>query len=253
MKSVRVVFSFLVLTTIIFCMWSWTHRQSESPTNHFPNNTLIGKLASAEIATASVGNAGIINNPDRYIHGCYSKGPIGTVQLLLDQNKLKTLGCTRRSPQVVIFGVRKGGTTTLRDFLSFHPQLSVTDTEIHYLEFLSRKSDARHPYATKFLYGERGNSVRVIGGEAYSNIFQPMERLKTYASLMPYSTPRQLVVEKTPKYFVCKNCPILLHRMIPDCKLIAILVDPVKRAISDYLDILRGYDHIEKIIFVVLG
>ncbi|WP_411016933.1 hypothetical protein, partial [Salmonella sp. s51944] len=56
-----------------------------------------------------------------------------------------------------------------------------------------------------------------------------------YASLMPYSLPDQIPIEKTPGYFVREQCPGRLKNMVPNCKLIAILNDPVHRAVSDYI------------------
>ncbi|KAJ8038135.1 Heparan sulfate glucosamine 3-O-sulfotransferase 1 [Holothuria leucospilota] len=237
----------LLLTTVLCLLWSLTQPKRTAPLYHYANFTLITELVHTNVTSVQTENNSFSNNSGRYVHGCYNKGTIGTVQLLLNKSTLKTLGCKKRSPQVVIFGARKSGTGTLRDFLSFHPQLAVADSEIHYLEYLSRTKAGSTFYATKFRYGGRGNSIRIRGGEAYRDKFQPMKSLKTYTSLMPYSTPQQLVVEKTPKYFVCKNCPILLHKMIPDCKLIAILRDPVERAISGYAGFLQTHRTIKRL------
>lgn len=59
--------------------------------------------------------------------------------------------------------------------------------------------------------------------------------LDGYASFMPYSLPDQIPIEKTPGYMVRYRCIEPLKEMIPDCKLIAILSDPVRRAVSDFV------------------
>ena len=58
--------------------------------------------------------------------------------------------------------------------------------------------------------------------------------LDWYRKRMPYSFPGQITIEKTPAYFHTEEVPELLHRMNSSIKLILIVRDPVKRAISDY-------------------
>ncbi|KAJ8020415.1 Heparan sulfate glucosamine 3-O-sulfotransferase 3B1 [Holothuria leucospilota] len=134
-------------------------------------------------------------------HGCYMRGTIKGKKKLLPKEKLEELGCSQRPPKAIVFGVKKAGTTTLKEFLAFHPDVSVAPKE---LKFLNTNSLAK-------------------------------QGLAKYASLMPYSLPGQIPIEKTPGYLVRWKCAGNLKRMIPDCKLIAILNDPVHRAISDYV------------------
>ncbi|XP_050683551.1 heparan sulfate glucosamine 3-O-sulfotransferase 3B1 isoform X2 [Leptidea sinapis] len=51
---------------------------------------------------------------------------------------------------------------------------------------------------------------------------------------MPATLEGQVTMEKTPSYWVTKTAPKRVHAMNPAVKLIAVVRDPVTRAISDY-------------------
>lgn len=56
--------------------------------------------------------------------------------------------------------------------------------------------------------------------------------------LMPKALDSQIVMEKTPRYFVTVETPARVHAMSQDVKLIVVVRDPVTRAISDYTQII---------------
>uniref|UniRef100_H3CN23 Sulfotransferase n=1 Tax=Tetraodon nigroviridis TaxID=99883 RepID=H3CN23_TETNG len=114
----------------------------------------------------------------------------------------KELTATRRLPQALIIGVKKGGTRALLEFLRLHPDIRALGSEPHFFD--------RH-YA-------RG--------------------LEWYRSLMPKALDGQIVMEKTPRYFVTVETPARVHAMSQDVKLIVVVRDPVTRAISDYTQII---------------
>ncbi|XP_046893693.1 heparan sulfate (glucosamine) 3-O-sulfotransferase 3-like [Hypomesus transpacificus] len=109
---------------------------------------------------------------------------------------------TRRLPQAIIIGVKKGGTRALLEFLRLHPDIRALGSEPHFFD--------RH-YA-------RG--------------------LNWYRSLMPRALEGQVVLEKTPRYFVTSESPARVWSMSPGVKLIVVVRDPVTRAVSDYTQIL---------------
>ncbi|XP_072229356.1 heparan sulfate (glucosamine) 3-O-sulfotransferase 3-like [Leuresthes tenuis] len=109
---------------------------------------------------------------------------------------------TRRLPQALIIGVKKGGTRALLEFLRLHPDIRALGSEPHFFD--------RH-YA-------RG--------------------LDWYRSMMPKALDGQIVMEKTPRYFVTVDAPARVHAMSQDVKLIVVVRDPVTRAISDYTQII---------------
>lgn len=108
----------------------------------------------------------------------------------------------RRLPQALIIGVKKGGTRALLEFLRLHPDIRALGSEPHFFD--------RH-YA-------RG--------------------LDWYRSLMPKALEGQVVIEKTPRYFVTAETPARVHAMSRRVKLIVVVRDPVTRAISDYTQII---------------
>ncbi|XP_071318808.1 heparan sulfate (glucosamine) 3-O-sulfotransferase 3-like [Trachinotus anak] len=111
-------------------------------------------------------------------------------------------GSGRRLPRALIIGVKKGGTRALLEFLRLHPDVRALGHEPHFFD--------RH-YA-------RG--------------------LDWYRSMMPKALDGQIVMEKTPRYFVTMETPERVHSMSQDVKLIVVVRDPVTRAISDYTQII---------------
>ncbi|XP_072312587.1 heparan sulfate (glucosamine) 3-O-sulfotransferase 3-like [Eucyclogobius newberryi] len=114
----------------------------------------------------------------------------------------KDYTAVRRLPQALIIGVKKGGTRALLEFLRLHPDIRALGSEPHFFD--------RH-YA-------RG--------------------LDWYRSMMPKALEGQVVMEKTPRYFVTMETPARVYSMSRHVKLIVVVRDPVTRAISDYTQII---------------
>jgi hypothetical protein len=55
-----------------------------------------------------------------------------------------------------------------------------------------------------------------------------------YAQQMPQSHPTDIVIEKTPAYFVSPLAPQRVHMFNPHIRLVLIIREPVERTISDY-------------------
>ena len=106
----------------------------------------------------------------------------------------------QRFPQALIIGVRKGGTRALIDMLKSHPQIKSAKGEVHFFD----KDEM-------FLKG-----------------------VDWYIKKMPYTTPDQITIEKSPSYFVTPEAPQRIHHLSPTVKLILIVRDPIERAVSDY-------------------
>ena len=109
--------------------------------------------------------------------------------------------CTKRLPSCIIIGVEKAGTYALLKFLSAHPQI-VRNTSYDEVYFFDR-------------YYDKG--------------------LVWYKDRMPFSLPGQIVIEKTPSYFVRSEVPARVFRINPDIRLLLIVRNPVKRSISAYI------------------
>uniref|UniRef100_W5UEB2 Sulfotransferase n=1 Tax=Ictalurus punctatus TaxID=7998 RepID=W5UEB2_ICTPU len=105
---------------------------------------------------------------------------------------------TKRLPQAIIVGVKKGGTRALLEFLRVHPDVRAAGAEPHFFD------------------------------RFYDN------GLEWYRDLMPKTLDGQITMEKTPSYFVTREAPARIYSMSRSTKLIVVVRDPVTRAISDY-------------------
>ncbi|XP_019957354.1 heparan sulfate glucosamine 3-O-sulfotransferase 6 [Paralichthys olivaceus] len=105
---------------------------------------------------------------------------------------------TKRFPQAIIIGVKKGGTRALLEFLRIHPDVRAVGSEPHFFDRFYDKG------------------------------------LEWYRNLMPRTLDGQITMEKTPSYFVTKEAPGRVCTMNCQTKLIVVVRDPVTRAVSDY-------------------
>lgn len=135
---------------------------------------------------------------DSVDHGCYWLHSASD-QTPMSQQQLVERKCNKTYPDVIIAGVKKCGTTALRNFLKFHPQLASIQQETHFFD-------------SKYHMG-----------------------MEWYLEQMPYTTPEQLTMVKTPKYFVHPLSPSAIQKHLGgNTKFIFIVRDPVQRAISDF-------------------
>ena len=108
--------------------------------------------------------------------------------------------CLKRLPDCLIIGVEKAGTYALLKFLSAHPQ--------------------------------------IVRNEAYDEMYffdrNYAKGLEWYKDKMPYSFPGQVVIEKTPSYFIRQEVPARVSQMNPDVHLLLSVRNPVQRSISAY-------------------
>ncbi|XP_069503507.1 heparan sulfate glucosamine 3-O-sulfotransferase 2 [Ambystoma mexicanum] len=105
---------------------------------------------------------------------------------------------SKRLPQAIIVGVKKGGTRAVLEFIRVHPDVRAMGTEPH---FFDRNFD---------------------------------KGLDWYRSLMPRTLDSQITIEKTPSYFVTREAPQRIFSMCRKMKVIVVVRNPVTRAISDY-------------------
>jgi hypothetical protein len=119
-----------------------------------------------------------------------------------------------RAPELdfVVIGAQKGGTTTLFEHLRGHPELCLP-------------ADKEAPFFNR--------------PELYS---QGVERLFTTYFPQPLPTGR-LLGTVTPQYMCIAGCAARLAAAFPDCRLVALLRDPVDRAYSHYrMAVRRGQE-----------
>nr|WP_324257473.1 sulfotransferase domain-containing protein [Cellvibrio fontiphilus] len=106
----------------------------------------------------------------------------------------------------MIVGVQKGGTTALAHFLAQHPQLTIAE----------------------------GKEVHLFDAPDYSSSWTIDEINQRYLPHFQTGLNRQMWGEATPIYIYWPEIAAELQRYNPRLKLIVILRDPVKRALSQY-------------------
>ncbi|XP_071490198.1 heparan sulfate glucosamine 3-O-sulfotransferase 1-like [Diadema antillarum] len=138
-------------------------------------------------------------------HGCYCVHLQDSNQVLkyrrIDKTLFEKRNCERRPPAAIIPGSMKSGTSALKFYLSLHPELAFPRDELHILNRM------KNP-------------------------------LEGYQEMMPYSTAQQTPIEKTAGYFLKVMYGRKLKAILPKTKIIIILRDPLKRAISNYVHLI---------------
>ncbi|CAI9729342.1 heparan sulfate glucosamine 3-O-sulfotransferase 5-like [Octopus vulgaris] len=126
-------------------------------------------------------------------------------RLLQEQSERKNHSgnLLQRNPNCIIIGVRKCGTRALLEFLSIHPNIQISKSEMHFF-------NKEHNY-------KKG--------------------LEWYRKEMPYTYEDEITIEKTPAYFITKKVPERIYKMNQTIKLLIIFRDPTIRVISDYTQV----------------
>ena len=128
-------------------------------------------------------------------------------------------GGTRGLPSFLVIGAKRGGTTSLFDYLLQHPHVSPI-----------------YP-AVQRIKGIRYFDLHYANGDGwYRSHFPTRARVRRMERRLggPY-----LGGEASPYYLFHPRAPERAHRTVPDAKLIVILRDPVERAFSHYRERLR--------------
>ncbi|XP_077980306.1 heparan sulfate glucosamine 3-O-sulfotransferase 1-like [Glandiceps talaboti] len=138
---------------------------------------------------------------------CRQNKTVHTEDGELSQNKTQLLygehlniSTRKHLPDAIIAGAKKCGTTAIKAFLSYHPSVAMPRGEVHYFD----------------VHYSRG--------------------IQWYVNRMPVPKPGQIVIEKTPGYFVMSDVPQKIYDEIsPKLKIIFVLCEPVHRAVSDFV------------------
>lgn len=119
-------------------------------------------------------------------------------------------------PNLFIVGAAKAGTTSLHNYLNSHPDIYMSPMKEP--RFFSRMQSSPEPQY----------SVSVISSEA------------DYRRLFKAATSQRIIGESSISYLWDNRTASLLANRIPNARIIIILRDPVDRAYSHYLMIIRG-------------
>ncbi|HWJ97778.1 MAG TPA: sulfotransferase [Acidimicrobiales bacterium] len=114
-------------------------------------------------------------------------------------------GRYRPLPDFLVIGTQKGGTTSLHDYLAAHPRTAPSNVkEVHYFD-----TELRPP-------------------------------LDWYRGHFPLRPGDRKVFETTPRYLFHPDAAERIHAVLPEVKMIALLRNPVERALSNYRMSSRG-------------
>lgn len=113
-------------------------------------------------------------------------------------------GKAGRLPDFVIFGAQRSGTTNLYDLLVRHPSVSAAShKEVHFF-------DLHYGRGERWYRGNFSSARRDSSGEAL------------------------ICGEATPTYIAYESAPSRVRELMPEVKLVALLREPVARAVSHY-------------------
>jgi hypothetical protein len=125
-------------------------------------------------------------------------------------------------PNFIVIGAAKAGTSALYDLLDQHPQIYMSpEKEPMFFAFKDEKLDFRGP------------------GDDRSANYYAVTDLEAYQSLFKGVSDEVAVGEASALYLYHPKAPERIFRYIPEVKLIAILRDPVLRAYSNFLHLIR--------------
>lgn len=119
-------------------------------------------------------------------------------------------------PTFIIAGAGKSGSTSMWHYLETHPEVC-----------MARIKEPK--FFTQAIGCDRGGSD---GGPSRSGTFD--KGFEWYSNLFCDTTGKKAFGEATMMYWFSKDSPTLIHKYIPDVKLIFILRNPVDRMYSQY-------------------
>ena len=111
----------------------------------------------------------------------------------------------RRLPQCLIIGEMKCGTRALLEYMGLHPDIAIAKDEAKFFDVHYRNG------------------------------------LDWYRDQMPFSSPSQITVEKTPNYYRNVRCIERIRSMNASIKVVLLVRDPIDRSVSDWLETCRAY------------
>ncbi len=127
-----------------------------------------------------------------------------------------------RRPTFLLLGAAKAGTSSLYRYLQQHPELFVpTPKEPNFFALGGRPANFRGPGDDVTI-----NQYSIHDPESYRRLFKPGRKAKASG-------------EASTLYLYDESAPQAIRNALPDAKLIVMLRDPVERAFSSYLHLIR--------------
>lgn len=127
-------------------------------------------------------------------------------------------------PNTFIIGAAKSGTTSLYEYLRQHPDA-----------FMSPTKEPRY-----FAYAESPPPMAGPGDETSNREAGAVYSLDAYRQLFTDATTESVIGEASPVYLYDEDAPRLIREHCPDATLIALLRNPIERAYSHFLHLVRS-------------
>lgn len=178
-----------------------------------PQSAVVGSLCNCTASCLSQPTALLTVISDKQATRTFDEADIKTLGVhsdnvhLLDQvredSETQCVGRTKKFPQAIVIGVKKGGTRALINMLKIHPEICAAKTEIHYFD-------------------------------REENFF---EGVQWYIDRMPLTSKIQITIEKSPSYFIGNEVPLRMSMLSPQVKLLLIVRNPIERLVSDFVQL----------------
>jgi len=125
----------------------------------------------------------------------------------------------QQKPNFIIIGAMKAATTSLYTYLKQHPDVFMTSIkEPMFFNNFQKETNFK-------LHGRKTKKITTF--EQYYTLFNSVKN-------------ESAIGEASPSYISNKDCPNLIHKHLPNTKIIAVLRQPVARAYSNYLHARRA-------------
>lgn len=112
-------------------------------------------------------------------------------------------------PNFIIIGAGKCGTTSLHNYLDQHPQIYIC------------------PRKETYFFIDEARRAKL-------KRWKPVTSIEEYSALFNNASPNQVIGEISTNYYAYPESAQLIHDLLPEVKIIAILRDPSNRAFSEY-------------------
>jgi len=129
-----------------------------------------------------------------------------------------------RLPNFLIIGAAKSGTTSLYHYLRQHPAV-----------FMPEVKEPRF-----FAYAENPPAMKGPGDVRTNETAGAVYTLADYRQLFAGATTETAIGEASPNYLYSETAPRLIREHIPNVQLIAVLRNPIDRAYSHFLHLVRS-------------
>lgn len=130
----------------------------------------------------------------------------------------------QRLPNFLIIGTAKAGTTSLYRYLRQHPDV-----------FMPEVKEPRF-----FAYAEEPPAMKGPGDARTNRTSGAVYTIEAYRGLFDGVTDERAIGEASPNYLYSATAPRLIHTHLPDVRLLVLLRNPVERAYSHFLHLVRS-------------